>query len=108
VLEHARAGDAALLGDVADEEDGGAGFLGETPSFAALSRTWLTEPGAAVSSSDHRVWMESAIISRGLACAACARMRSTQVSASACTPSMPRPRRWARPATCERLSSPVT
>ena len=30
---------------------------------AALSRTWLTEPGAAVSCSDHSVWMESATIS---------------------------------------------
>ncbi len=29
VLDHARAGDLAVLGDVADQDDGGAGFLGE-------------------------------------------------------------------------------
>ena len=29
VLEHARAGDLSVLGDVADEDDGGAGLLGE-------------------------------------------------------------------------------
>ena len=28
VLDHARAGDLAVLGDVADEDDGGAGLLG--------------------------------------------------------------------------------
>ena len=33
---------------------------------AAHSRTWLTEPGAAVSSSDHRVWIESITTACGL------------------------------------------
>ncbi len=95
VLQHARAGDAALLGDVADQEHRSAGFLAKRTSRAALSRTWLTEPGAAVSVSVHRVCTESATISRGPALAACCRIDSTPVSASALTPSSGSSRRCA-------------
>src|SRR3546814_10088606 len=77
-------------------------------SDLADSRTWLTEPGAAVSDSVHRVWIESAMISLGCSATACSRMRSTPVSASALTPSSGSPSRAARPATCASDSSPVT
>ena len=38
VLDHARAGDLAVLGDVADQDDGGAGALGEADQRLRASR----------------------------------------------------------------------
>ena len=38
VLDHARAGDLAVLGDVADQDDGGAGALGEADQRLRRSR----------------------------------------------------------------------
>ena len=38
VLDHARAGDLAVLGDVADQDDGGAGALGEADQHLRARR----------------------------------------------------------------------
>ena len=47
MLEHPRAGDGAVFGDVAHQKDGGAALLGVgAESATAASRTWLTLPGA--------------------------------------------------------------
>ena len=87
----------------------GGGVLNDMMCHSALViRHLLTEPGAALNSSVHSVCTESATINRGCIAAACSRMRSMPVSASACTPSSGRPRRAPRPATCASDSSPVT
>ena len=47
VLDHARARDLAVLGDVADQDDRGPGALGETDQrLRAAARTCVTVPGA--------------------------------------------------------------
>ena len=66
VLEHPGPGEAALLGDVADEHDGDAAVLGRAArGGAAHSRTWTTEPGAEPSSGSKTVWMESTTTTSG-------------------------------------------
>jgi hypothetical protein len=45
VLEQAGPGELAVLGDVADEDDGDAGGLGEVDQFGAQRRSWLMLPG---------------------------------------------------------------
>ncbi len=62
VLDHARAGDLAVLGDMADQDDGGARALGEADQrLRAAPRTWVTVPGADSTASVHMVWIESMI-----------------------------------------------
>ena len=73
-----------------------------------LYAAWLTDPGAAVSNSVQIVWIESITSTRGRDAVAWSRMRSMQVSASACNGSSGRPSRCARDATCDSDSSPVT
>jgi hypothetical protein len=46
VLERLRARQAAVLGDVADQERGDAAALATNSSCVATSRTWLMLPGA--------------------------------------------------------------
>ena len=46
VLDDARAGDLAVLGDVADQHDGRARRLAKRISACAEARTWVTVPGA--------------------------------------------------------------
>ena len=48
MLQGHRAGNGALLGDVADDKDGGAGEFGRELGTRrkAVSRTWFREPGA--------------------------------------------------------------
>ena len=109
VLEHARAGDAAFLGDVADQEHRGAGFLG----VAHQPRRALAHLADRAGRGGERARSTRSGSSRRRSAAAasptaCSRMRSTQVSASACRSSSGRPRRTARPATWASDSSPVT
>ena len=87
VLDHAGAGDLAVLGDVADQDDGGAGFLGEADERLRRSRA----PGSPCRArirpvSVHMVWIESMTTRRGvLPSDSVAMMSSTEVSAASST-----------------------
>ena len=66
VLEHARAGERAFLGDVADQHDARCrSALAARVRCAAHSRTCATEPGAEVSWSEYTVWIESITATAG-------------------------------------------
>ena len=59
VLEHARAGDQAFLGDVADQHDREAAPLGEADQLGRAAAHLATVPGAQSSVSRYIVWIES-------------------------------------------------
>ncbi len=82
--------------------------LAKRVSAAADSRTWATPPGAEAISSRCMVWMESMIRISGRSRSATASTVSTLVSASILSPWVGSCRRWARIATWESDSSPVT
>ena len=82
--------------------------LAKRVSAAADSRTCETPPGADDRSSRCMVWMESMISTSGFSRSAVARIVSTLVSASILRPWVGSCRRWARIATCDSDSSPVT
>jgi hypothetical protein len=65
VFEDARARDAAFLGDVADEEDGGAGFLRVTHEARSALAHLAHRTGAALIDSVHSVCTESATMTLG-------------------------------------------
>ena len=68
VLDHARAGDLAVLGDVADQDHGGAASAWRSGSAPAPTpRTCVTVPGADSTMSVHMVWIESMMTRRGVA-----------------------------------------
>jgi len=75
---------------------------------AALSRTWVTDPGALVRSERKMVWMESTTITAGSSSWTVRMMDSTSVSANSRKLSEATPMRSARIFTCEGDSSPVT
>ena len=83
VLEHARPGEGAFLGDVADEQAWRSSLrLANCTSCAALSRTCPMLPGAEASCSVNIVWIESIASTAGSTARACSRIASTFVSAS--------------------------
>ena len=104
VLEHARAGERALLGDVADEEARDAARLGVRRRAARRdSRTCPTLPGAEASVAVCSVWIESTTTAAGRGASIC----STTASADGLGQDQharapPRPRRSARSRTCSR------
>ena len=59
VLEHARTGDRAVLGDVTDEHRGHAARLCLLHEPMRAVPTWATEPGADDSAGSWVVWIES-------------------------------------------------
>ena len=65
VLEHPRAGDGAVLGDVPDEHGRDAALLGLRISAAATSLTWVTPPGTPSTRSAPIVCTESTTSSVG-------------------------------------------
>ena len=68
VLQHARAGDLAVLGHVADEDDRRAAGLGVADEAPAREpRTWVTVPGAIPRSRSTIVWIESMMTRSGVA-----------------------------------------
>ena len=110
VLDHARAGDLPVLGDVADEHDCVAPLaLAKRISACTEVRTCVTVPGALSAMSVHSVWIES-MTTRSTGGPACsvARMSSTCVSAASATGASRRPRRSARSRICPIASSPET
>src|SRR5262249_40580830 len=99
VLDHARAGDLAVLGDVANQNDRRTGALGKPHH--------RLRPGAESTGWVHRVWFESMMIRRGvLPCPTVATLSSPEVSAASSTGADPRPSRSARSRTCATASSP--
>ena len=108
VLDHAGAGDLAVLGDMADQDDARRRiFLAKRISACAEARTCVTVPGADSTVSVHMVWIESITIRRGTAPSdSVATMSSTEVSAASCTGASARPSRSARSRTCATASSP--
>jgi ABC-type uncharacterized transport system permease subunit len=65
VLQHARAGQRALLGHMADQHHQVPLALAARVRCAAHSRTCATEPGALVSWSEYTVWIESITATSG-------------------------------------------
>jgi hypothetical protein len=66
VFEHARPGQRALLGHVADQDDRDAGLLGQPRQLRRAFAHLRHRPGATDSCSDHRVWIESITATCGL------------------------------------------
>ena len=81
VLERLRAGEAAVLGDVADQERRDVLPLAANSSCVADSRTWPMLPGADWNFSENTVCIESTITNAGRSRAISSRIRSRQVSA---------------------------
>ena len=101
VLEHPGAGQRAFLGHVADQEHARCRFAWHSaPAARRIRAPAPREPGADCSSSVYTVWMESTTSTRGRSSAACARMRSSEVSASSRRRSQADARRRARRLTC--------
>jgi hypothetical protein len=92
VFDHAGAGDLAVLGDMADQDDRHAARLAKVTSSCAAARTWLTEPGAASTVSSHMVWIESMIARAGRSASSVVRMSRRLVSAPAGPAASPRPK----------------
>ena len=87
VLDDARAGDLAVLGDVADEDDGRAASAWRSGSSPARRRAPASPCPAPIRRGRvHSVWIESMITRSGrLPSASVARMSSTLVSAASTT-----------------------
>jgi len=83
-------------------------FLAKAISRPALSRTWLTLPGALPSSGRNIVWMESMTSVPGLSFSVAESTFSRSVSANRCSSSPVTPRRSARMRVCTSDSSPET
>ena len=82
--------------------------LAKRVSWAAHSLTCATDPGAEVRASEYRVWMESITATSGLISRSVPRIFSSWISACSCRFGASRPSRFARRATCEPDSSPLT
>ena len=99
VLEHARAGDRALLGHVADEHDRVPRALATRRSREAASRTCATEPGAEPISSAQSVCTESTTQTSGASASMVAQTASSRSRRARARPrSSPAARRAAAPA----------
>ena len=68
VLEHPRARDRAVLGDVADDDGGDVAGLGDPDQRGGTSLTWVTPPGTPSTPRAPMVWIESTTSSAGWAC----------------------------------------
>ena len=75
--------------------------------LAVDSRSCVTAPGAASTFATDIVWIESITSTRAPVSAVASRMRSSAVSATSLSPSVPTPSRRARSATWRTDSSPV-
>ena len=108
VLEHARAGDGAVLGDVADQQDGDAAALGERDQRLRRGAHLGDRAGRAVDRVephgldriDHRERLGASGRS------SVATMSRTEVAAASCTGASARPSRSARRRTWSSASSP--
>ena len=109
VLEHARPGEAAVLGDVTDEHDRRRRAAWPRPRAAGRTpRTWTTEPGGEPSAGSAMVWMLSTTTSAGQTSSMAATMSGSDVSASSHRSGRTAPSRSARRRTCWALSSALT
>ena len=107
VLQHARAGDGAVLGHVPDQEGGDAALL-RHPQQASRRLAHLRDgTGAEPMSCDQSVCTESITQTAGRSRSTVSQTTSSSVSARISTSSQP-PSRAARSFTCATDSSPVT
>ena len=107
VLQHARPGDGALLGDVADQDQGECRAFASRISSKLEARTCATVPGALSIVSSHMVWIESITTSAASPAASrLAAMSRRLIAAASSSGASCRPRRRARRRICSIDSSP--
>ena len=107
MLDDAGARDLAILGDVADQNHGGAGSLGEADEFAGRSAHLGNGAGRGLDGlRPHGLDRVDDQKSRHGPCDSVATISSTEVSAAISTAASVRPSRSARSRTCATASSP--